>query len=202
MLIVGLTGGIGSGKSTVSRCFSELGVPVVDADEIAREVVAPGQPALEEIGHAFGPSVMDDQGRLRRDRLRRLVFSDPAQRRRLEHILHPRIRQVMARRLARLSAPYCIVSIPLLVETDQRDMVHRVLVIDAPEALQYERIRRRDGASDADIAAIIATQAGREQRLAAADDVIVNDGDVDKLKQAVRHLHQHYSELTAYAPPK
>lgn len=202
MLIVGLTGGIGSGKSTVTRCFSELGVPVLDADDIAREVVAPGQPALEEISRAFGPSVIDDQGRLRRDRLRRIVFSDPAQRRRLEHILHPRIRDLMGQRLARLTAPYCVISIPLLVETGQQDMVHRILVIDTPEALQYERIRRRDGASDAEIAAIIASQAGREERLAAADDVIVNDGDVDKLKQAVRRLHQHYSERAAHEPPK
>lgn len=202
MLIVGLTGGIGSGKSTVTRCFSELGVPVLDADDIAREVVAPGQPALEEISRTFGPSVIDDQGRLRRDHLRRIAFSDPAQRRRLEHILHPRIRDLMGQRLARLTAPYCVISIPLLVETGQQDMVHRVLVIDTPEALQYERIRRRDGASDAEIAAIIASQAGREERLAAADDVIVNDGDVDKLKQAVRRLHQHYSERAAHEPPK
>lgn len=202
MLIVGLTGGIGSGKSTVTRCFSELGVPVVDADEIAREVVAPGQPAMGEITRAFGPTVIDDQGRLRRDQLRRIVFTDPAQRRRLEHILHPRIRDVMGQRLARLTAPYCIAAIPLLVETGQRDMVHRVLVIDAPEALQYERIRRRDGVGDEEIAAIIATQAGREQRLAAADDVIVNDGDLDKLRQAVHHQHRRYCELAAYEPPK
>ena len=202
MLIVGLTGGIGSGKSTVTRCFTELGIPVVDADVIAREAVAPGQPALEEIARAFGPTVIDDQGGLRRERLRQIVFADPARRRQLELILHPRIRNIMGQRLAQIHAPYCIVSIPLLVETGQRDMVQRVLVIDAPEALQYARIRQRDGSSDAEITAIIASQAGREERLAAADDVIVNDGDPDKLKQAVMRLHQRYCDLAAHESPK
>ena len=198
MLIVGLTGGIGSGKSTAAQCFSELGVPVVDADVIAREVVAKGQPALEEIARTFGPTVIDEQGYLRRDRLRQIVFADPARRHQLELILHPRIRSVMAQRLAQLSAPYCIASIPLLVETGQRDTVHRVLVIDAPEALQYQRIRQRDGASDAEIGAIISSQAGRNERLAAADDIIVNDAELDNLKQAVLRQHQRYSELAVH----
>ena len=202
MLIVGLTGGIGSGKSTVSRYFSELGVPVVDADVIAREVVEPGQPALADVAAAFGPEVIDDHGRLRRDRLRKMIFPDPARRRRLEGILHPRIRAAMGQRLAQFDAPYCIVSIPLLVEAGQRDMVHRVLVVDAPEALQFARIRRRDGADDAQIAAIISSQAGRETRLAAADDVIVNDGDLDKLREEVSRLHQYYTELTAHSSSK
>ncbi len=198
MLIVGLTGGIGSGKSTAAHCFGELGVPVVDADIIAREVVAPGQPALEEIARTFGPTVIDEQGHLRRDRLRQMVFADPARRHQLELILHPRIRDVMAQRLARLSAPYCITSIPLLVETGQQDTVHRVLVIDAPEALQYQRIRQRDGSSDAQIGAIISSQAGRDERLAVADDIIVNDAGLDDLKQAVLRLHRRYSELAAH----
>ncbi len=202
MLIIGLTGGIGSGKSTVTHCFKGLGVPVVDADVIAREVVAPGQPALEEIARTFGPSVIDGQGSLRRDRLRQIVFADPAQRRRLEQILHPRIRSIMGQRIAGLNAPYCIASIPLLVETRQRDTVHRVLVIDVPEALQYQRIRQRDGASDAEIGAIIASQANREERLAAADDVVVNDGDLDHLEQAVRRLHRRYTELSAHESRK
>jgi dephospho-CoA kinase len=202
MLIVGLTGGIGSGKSTAARCFGELGVPVVDADAIAREVVAPGQPGLDEITRAFGPDVIDPDGCLRRDRLRRLVFSDPARRRQLERILHPKIRAVMARRLAELDAPYCIAVIPLLLEAGQQDLVHRVLVIDLPEALQYERIRRRNDLSDADIAAIIASQAGQAERLAAADDVIVNDKDVATLKREVLRLNRYYAELGARSPAK
>ena len=202
MLIVGLTGGIGSGKSATAHCFRELGVPVVDADVIAREVVAPGQPALEEIARTFGPTVIDEQGQLRRDRLRHIVFADPARRHQLELILHPRIRNSMAQRLAQLSTPYCIASIPLLVETGQRDTVHRILVVDAPEALQYQRIRQRDGTSDAEISAIISSQAGRNERLAAADDILVNDKDLDNLKQAVLRLHQRYSELAAHESRK
>lgn len=199
MLVVGLTGGIGSGKSTVAGFFSQLGVPVVDADAIAREVTAPGQPALAEIARSFGGEVLDEQGRLRRDRLRRIVFADAHRRGELEHILHPRIRNLMRRRLARIDAPYSVAVIPLLVETGQRDLVQRVLVVDSPPDLQYERIRRRDGMDDAEIGAIIHSQASREGRLAAADDVILNDGDLDTLKRRVIELHAVYSGTDGYA---
>lgn len=202
MLIIGLTGGIGSGKSTAARYFSALGVPVVDADAIGRELVTPGRSALNEIVATFGPDVIDDHGRLRRDRLRRIIFAQPERRQALEHILHPKIRRVMRRRLAKMNAPYGIAVIPLLVETGQTDTVHRVLVIDAPPALQIARTRHRDGIQDQEIAAIIQSQAGREARLAAADDVIVNDGDLAQLKQAVTDLHRRYSELGRQPPVK
>jgi len=195
MLIVGLTGGIGSGKSTVAHLFAELGVPVVDADRIARDLVAPGQPALEAIAREFGAHVIDAEGRLKRDALRRIVFAEPGRRKALEAILHPRIKEAMRQRLAQMDGPYCIAVIPLLVETGQRDLVHRILVIDTPTALQYERVRRRDGLSDEEIGAIIRSQAGPQERLAAADDVVSNAGGLDDLKHAVNELHRYYSGL-------
>jgi dephospho-CoA kinase len=140
--------------------------------------------------------VLDEGGQLDRGRLRRVVFSDPEQRARLEAILHPRIRTAMAEELARIHAPYCIVCIPLLVESAQKDLVHRVLVVDAPEALQYARIRDRDELSNDDISAIMSAQATRGQRLAAADDIIVNDGDLESLQEEVARLHRFYCEQT------
>lgn len=195
MLIVGLTGGIGSGKSTIAHLFSELGVPVVDADRIARDLVAPGQPALEAIARQFGARLIDAEGRLKRDALRRIVFAEPGRRKALEAILHPRIKEAMRRHLAQVDSPYCIAVIPLLVEADQRDLVHRVLVVDTPTSLQYERVRRRDGLSDEEIGAIIRSQADRQKRLAAADDVVSNAGGLDDLKREVNDLHRYYSGL-------
>lgn len=196
MLIIGLTGGIGSGKSTAARYFAELGVPVVDADRIARELVEPGRPALDEIVQAFGTGILDARGRLRRDTLRHIVFAEPRRRKALEAILHPRVKEAMRRRLAVLDGSYCIAVIPLLVETGQRDLVDRVLVIDVPKPLQIERVRHRDGMSNDEISAIIQSQAGAQDRLAAADDVISNTGDVEDLKRVVRDLHRYYSELS------
>ena len=199
MLVIGLTGGIASGKSLAARRFAELGVPVLDADRIAHELVMPGSPALEEIGRAFGPEMLDARGALRRDRLRRLVFADPEARRRLEAILHPRIRAEMLARLRRLDAPYAVLMIPLLVETGQHSLVDRVLVIDAPEALQRERLARRDGLDQATIGQILAAQADRETRLAAADDVVLNDAGPDELRAAVDALHRRYLRLAAHS---
>ena len=195
MLIVGLTGGIGSGKSTVAHYFAEFGVPVVDADRIAHELVAPGQPALDAIAREFGAQIIEDQGQLRREALRRIIFAEPRRRKALEAILHPRITEAMGRRLADISGPYCIAVIPLLVEAGPNDLVNRILVIDAPPSLQYERVRRRDGMTDNEISAIIQSQASRRERLAAADDVIANSGDIAALKHAVRDLHRRYTEL-------
>ncbi len=197
MFVVGLTGGIGAGKSTVAELFRALGVPVLDADVIARELVDKGAPALTRLVALFGREILYDNGALNRARLRALVFGDAAWRKQLEALLHPLIHEEMQVRLAQLKAPYCIVCIPLLVETGRTASVQRVLVIDAPEELRRRRVVARDGLSAAEFSAILAAQASRDERLAAADDVIVNDGGRDVLKQRVDELHRHYSQLAA-----
>lgn len=194
MLRVGLTGGIGSGKSTAADMFARRGVPVVDTDVIAREVVAPGEPALEEIVRAFGREVLDRDGRLDRPGLRRRVFDDPEARRRLEAILHPRIRAAVQARLAAIDAPYCLVVVPLLVETNF-DLVDRVLVVDVDEARQLERASARDRAAPDAVRRIIGSQSGRAARLARADDVITNNGTLEDLERQVERLHARYLEL-------
>lgn len=199
MLVIGLTGGIGSGKSTVAERFAARGVPVIDADLIARALVEPGQPALERIAGAFGPQVLDTHGRLDRARLRRHVFANPGQRKRLEALLHPLIRQEMRDRVQRLSAAYCLLVIPLLLETGQTDLVQRILVVDAPDALRYQRLAQRDGLTRDDIDAIMSAQINRAQRLAAAHDVIVNDGDLDNLDRRVEELHRRYLAASSSA---
>ena len=177
MLVVGLTGGIGSGKSTAAAYFQQLGVPVIDADQIAHDLVTPGQPALTQIADQFGQHILTEDGQLDRAKLRECVFADPQQRHRLESLLHPLIREEIRRRIARLQTPYVIVAIPLLVETQQFDLVDRVLVIDTEQQLQIERVRQRDHLDSEAIMAILQAQASREQRLARADDIIVNNGD-------------------------
>ena len=195
MLIIGLTGGIGTGKSTVTKRFIGLGVPVIDADEIAHDLVKPRQPALQEIVREFGMEFMTPEGGLNRSLLRKAVFNDPKRRKALESILHPLVRKEMLRRAGLISAPYCIFCIPLLTETHQADMVDRVLVIDSPEKLQYERIRKRDGLPQTEIKAILAAQARREDRLALADDVIINEGSLDDIYRQVDGLHEKYLKL-------
>ena len=195
MLIIGLTGGIGTGKSTVTKRFIGLGVPVIDADEIAHDLVKPRQPALQEIVREFGTEFLTPEGGLNRSLLRRVVFNDPERRKALESILHPLIRKEMLRRAGLISAPYCIFCIPLLTETHQADMVDRVLVIDSPEKLQYERITKRDGLPQTEIKAILAAQARREDRLALADDVIINEGSLDDIYRQVDGLHEKYLKL-------
>lgn len=195
MLVVGLTGGIGSGKSTVAAHFARLGVPVIDADDIARALVDPGQPALDEVVAAFGTDLLDEHGALDRNRLRRIVLADPEQRRRLEAILHPRVRLEMSRRLGQVNAPYCIFAIPLLIETGQTDRVDRILVVDCPESLQRRRVATRKQWTAADIDAMLAAQATREQRLQAADDVLVNVGDIKTLHHNIEDLHRQYLKL-------
>ena len=155
MLIIGLTGGIGSGKSTVAEYIAQLGVPVIDSDRISRELVVPGSPALGEIAAAFGPEMILEDGTLDRSRLRRQVFADPQQRRRLEAILHPRIYAEMRRRIQALDTPYCVLVIPLLLETGATAMVDRVLVVDAPESLQRQRVKRRGGMEDETLEAVL-----------------------------------------------
>lgn len=197
MLRVGLTGGIGSGKTAVSDRFARLGVPVIDADQLSRELVAKGQPALAEIAALFGPTVLTEAGELDRAALGQRVFADPAARRQLEQILHPRIRDAMQARVAALDAPYVILVIPLLLETGQTDLVDRVLVVDTSPERQRARIRQRDGFSDARIAQILAAQTDRATRLRAADDIIRNDAGLADLDRAVAALHANYLELSA-----
>jgi dephospho-CoA kinase len=197
---VGLTGGIGCGKSSVCALFAALGVPVIDADQLARELVAPGQPALEAIFRRFGTQLRLPDGGLDRPGLRRLVFEQPDARQALEAILHPRIRARMGERLLALASPYVILAIPLLLETGRPPFVDRVLVVDCPEAQQLARASRRDGVGEAEIAAILATQASRAERLAAADDRIDNSGAPADLPPQVAALHRHYLALAKDHP--
>lgn len=198
MYTVGLTGGIGSGKSTVADCFAALGVPVIDTDVIARELTAPDGAALAAIRAAFGEAVMQADGTLDRAALRRRVFADTAARHQLEAILHPRIRQAVQQALTTLAAPYALIVVPLLVETGgYQDVLNRVLVVDCPEDVQIARVKARSGLAHDEVQAILAAQAGRAERLAAADDVIVNTATPADLCTEVARLHQRYLVLAA-----
>lgn len=198
---VGLTGGIGSGKSTAARIFSELGAPVIDADIIARKLVEPNQPALAEIIAVFGSKILTANGTLHRERLHKLVFENERARLRLEAILHPQIFREMHRRAARLAAPYCILVIPLLLETAHERSVDRVLVIDVPEAVQRHRIKARDKLSDTQINAILRTQCSRAIRLAAADGSVINNADLATMYRQIEYYHQAYLFLASQYLP-
>lgn len=193
--VLGLTGGIGSGKSAVVEAFGRLGVDWVDADHAARWVVEPGKPALGAIADRFGETVLAADGSLNRSVLRELVFHDPEQRKWLEELLHPMIRQEIVQHLARATSPYAIMVSPLLVESGQYRQVDRVLVVDVPEALQLERAARRDRCSEAQIQAILSAQISRDERLRHADDVLVNDRDLAWLMCEVERLHNFYLTL-------
>jgi len=195
MLVVALTGGIGSGKTTACRLFETLGTPIIDADLIARSLVEPGKPALDEITQQFGSSVLTTKGTLDRKRVRQLIFSDREKRHLLESILHPRIRREMVRRIAELTTPYCIVAIPLLVESGQMEIADRVLVIDTTESEQLQRVIERDEQAKEAVAAIISSQASRAARLALADDIIDNSGDIGHLQAQVESYHQKYLSI-------
>ena len=189
---IALTGGIASGKSTVADFFAARGVPVIDADVIARQVVEPGEPALAAVIAAFGPDILDADGRLDRPRMRERAFADPAARQRLEAILHPAIRAEMERQARAAGGPYQLLVIPLLVEGGRRDHVDRVLVVDVPEATQIERLMRRDGVPRGQAEAALRVQAARDARLALADDVIENTDDLAALEAQVEALHRDY----------
>lgn len=193
--ILGLTGGIGSGKSAAAQCFVDLGVHLVDADNAARWVVEPGRPALAQIAEHFGPSVLQADGTLNRSPLRELIFKDPQQRVWLESLLHPLIREEIRQYLARAESAYAILVSPLLLETSQHQMVQRVLVIDVPESVQIERTVVRDKTNEEQVRAILKAQASRKERLSRADDVIVNDRDPAWLKSEVERLHHFYLTL-------
>ena len=199
MLVIGLTGGIASGKTTVSDRFAALGVPVIDTDRIAREVVAPGTDGLHRLVQAFGSGVLLADGQLDRGALRQRVFSDPAERSRLEGILHPLIRETALARLAALDAPYAIVVVPLLLETDFHTLVQRILVVDAEEHLQSRRLQERDGCSAEEAGRILAAQASRRRRRQAANDILCNNDDLDALDRQIRELHRRYLTLAAAA---
>ena len=194
-LVIGLTGGIGSGKSAASAQFAELGITVVDADVVAREVVEPGSQALKQIGEHFGSSVIASDGTLDRRALRTRVFSEPRDKQWLESLLHPLIRDEIRRQLAASASPYTLLVSPLLLETGQHQMSDRVLVVDVPEALQLSRTALRDNTSESEVAAIMAAQMQRDERLARADDIIVNDNNLEHLHNEVLRLHKKYSEL-------
>ena len=188
--IIGVTGGIGSGKSALTDRLAEHGVVIVDADQAAREVVEPGQPALREIVDRFGPEVLLNDGALNRAALRQQVFNDDTARRDLEAITHPRIRETLQRQLNAATSPYVVLSSPLLLESGQVAMVEKVIVVDVPEATQIERTMRRDDNDEALVKRILAAQMPRAERLAAADKVIDNTGSLDDLRQAADDLHQ------------
>jgi dephospho-CoA kinase len=194
---VAITGGIASGKTTVANLFAELGVPLIDSDLIAREVVEPGQPALQAVAAAFGPDVLDADGRLDRRRLREIIFGDPAARAQLEGILHPAIRAEMDRQSAAAaqSGPYQMLVIPLLAEGGGRDRADRVLVVDVPESTQIERLMARDAVTREQAQASLQAQANRAARLAIADDIVTNMGSIDELRAQVAGLHERYSKL-------
>ena len=197
-LLVGLTGGIGSGKTTVADLFGALGVPLIDTDLIAHALTAPGGAAMAAIAREFGDAVIAADGRLERAAMRALAFADPDARRRLESILHPMIREETQRRIAAAQGPYAIVVVPLLVESGTwRRWVDRVLVVDCPVEVQVARVIRRSGLAPSEVEAIIAAQASRAQRLAAADDVLDNGGEADALPDQVRALHERYLRLAA-----
>ena len=194
-MIVGLTGGIGSGKSTVAGFFKELGVPVIDADEITRELVKPGSKILAEIVSYFGENILDDQGELNRSLLRKKIFMNPKDKVFVEGLLHPMVYVEVAKFAQQHPAPYIIAGIPLLIETRDKynsDIIDRILVIDAPEDLQIERVKKRDKFSSAEIKKIMHSQADRQARLNVASDVIVNDGDLHKLRRQVIALDAKY----------
>lgn len=197
--VLGLTGGIGSGKSAVAACFAGLGVLAVDADQVARFVVEPGQPALAEIADRYGSDILLADGRLDRAALRQRIFQSAEERKWLEQLLHPLIGAEVSARLARAVSPYAILESPLLIESGQFRTVDRVLVVDAPEALQLARAMSRDKAGEAQIAAIMRTQASRDERLRHADDVLVNDGDLGSLRAKVERLHRFYLSLKGEA---
>ena len=194
---VGLTGGIASGKSTAAKFFGALGIPILDSDQIARDVVEPGQPPLERLVERFGPKNRPRDGHLDRPALRDIVFSDPRARADLEALTHPAIGAAMEARSEAAGGPYQVLVIPLLVEKNLRAHVDRVLVVDCDEALQIRRLRARDRSTAEQAQAILNAQAPRATRLKAADDVITNDADMSAVQQQVAALHTRYLQFAA-----
>lgn len=196
MLKIGLTGGIGSGKSTVAKMFCELGINIIDADIIARELTTQESPLLPLITEHFGGNILDIHGRLDRELLRKIVFEKPEEKKWLEQLLHPKIREKIIEQIKQVQSSYCIVVIPLLTEADDPiKFLDRICVVDTPKNIQIERTCKRDQITEEQVTAIINQQNSRQKRLAFADDVIVNDGDLETLKAKIKKLHHFYLQL-------
>ncbi len=192
-MVIGLTGGIASGKSLVASRFIALGVPLLEADDVAREVVEPGTPALERIAERFGPEVISADGALDRRKLRHIVFSDPDALKQLEAITHPPMRQRISAWISTQNSAYCVLSAAIMVESGLDKLVDRILLVDVPEAVQLQRLQSRDGIDETLARQMMASQSSRAARLEAADDVIVNDGDMEQTLARVDALHQRFS---------
>ena len=192
MFIVGLTGGIGSGKTTVSKIFSEFGIDIIDADIIARQILEPGTPALAEVVKRYGNTILSNNSNLNRGKLRSIIFSKPEEKEWLEDITHPEIRHNILRALQYITSPYGILSSPLLFETAQHKLVQRTLTVDISEELQVARSMQRDKANEQDIRAIMRNQIDRQQRLSLSDNIIDNSQNLAHTRQQVSHLHAQY----------
>ncbi|MFL2728078.1 MAG: dephospho-CoA kinase [Gammaproteobacteria bacterium] len=194
-MIIGLTGGIGSGKSAAGIEFEKLGIAVIDADEIAQKASLKNSKAYKEIVEYFGASILDNSQNIDRRKLRNIVFNDDEQKKKLEQILHPAIREDISFAISNSKSPYTIIMVPLIYETNSKDNYNRILVIDCDEDIQISRAVTRDGASEEDIKKIINSQATKQERLSIADDVISNNSSIEKLSEKVLHLHKNYLEL-------
>ena len=195
MLIIGLTGGIGSGKSVASDKFASLGITVVDADVASRTVVEPGMPALKEIESHFGSEIIGEDGKLDRAKLREVIASDTEKRKWLESILHPRIGDQIAKEISESTSPYTLFVAPLLLETNSQDMCERVVVVDVPKEVQVERTVKRDEVSTDQVEQIVSAQMEREKRLEKADDLLLNIGTIEELEKKVEELHEKYLQM-------
>ena len=191
-MIIGLTGGIGSGKTAVSNCFQELGITIVDADLASRVVVEKGKPSLESIEEHFGSDILNESGELDRGKLREIIFNSDSEKHWLESLLHPAIAKQIQNELSSSKSPYTILVSPLLLETNQKDFCSKVLVVDVPVETQVSRTLARDGVSEEQINSIIDSQIDRNERLALADEVISNNGTIEDLEVAVRELHNKF----------
>jgi dephospho-CoA kinase len=194
-LTIGLTGGIGSGKSAVSQIFTDLGVTVIDTDLLSRELVKQGSPLLNKIKQYFGNEIISKSGELDRKQLRQLVFKDKAKKQWLEKLLHPEIKYLLLEQLKKISEIYVVVVVPLLLENNNYNFINRILVVDCSEALQLSRAITRDQSSSDEIKKIIASQMPRSKRLMLADDIIVNEGTLESLEEKVLELHEKYQKL-------
>ncbi|KLV06339.1 dephospho-CoA kinase [Photobacterium ganghwense] len=195
-MVIGLTGGIGSGKTTVANLFAAYHIDIIDADVIAREVVEPGTPGLQAIADKLGSDILLTDGSLNRSKLREAIFNDHSLKQWLNDLLHPMIREKMKADIEKTTSAYCLLVIPLMVENNLQTMTDRLLVVDVDESVQVQRTQQRDNVAAEQVRKILASQATREQRLAAADDVISNNGDAESLKQKVAELHAYYLTLS------
>jgi len=194
-LIIALTGGVGSGKSTVSSLFAELGIDIIDTDTIARDIVKPGMPALLEITEHFGSGIVDKEGALKRTQLRKKIFAKPQEKQWLENLLHPLIREQVRQRVAVSESPYCIVVIPLFFETKRYEAINRILVVEASKEMQIQRVMDRDNCSEVEVERIMQSQVSDQTRREGADDIIENNGSIERLREQVLALHERYLNL-------